>query len=142
MVIYLRGMQEKLGLQEREIRRLVVPLLSLRDLFNFYPSSPMHLQHIAGKQMPADAFTKPSDVSILRPFMSSLTDIHLDIPRNNQRSMSINVRTSNIILTLGLRLQVSILTIIHNFLKYRHCSHRKLLHNHSSHGMYHVSRMT
>ena len=78
MLIELRAMQDKLGLNEREIRRFIVPLLSLREAFNYYPQSRIQLKHIAGSTMPADAFTKPSDVNILKPFLSRLQEVALN----------------------------------------------------------------
>jgi hypothetical protein len=75
MVIELRAMQDMLNISEREVRRLVIPILSLRDLFTYYPSDRIELVHLAGKAMPADAFTKPSDVHMLHTFMTCLSDI-------------------------------------------------------------------
>ena len=65
MLIELRAMQAKLRLDSKEVKKLVVPLLAVRDSLTYLPDSPIVLKHIPGKTNPADAFTKPVDVSIL-----------------------------------------------------------------------------
>ncbi len=49
MVIELREMQSKLALSDTEIKKLVVPLLFVHDLFNYYYSNPTELLQVSGK---------------------------------------------------------------------------------------------
>ena len=72
MLIQLREMQKRLALSDKEVKKLVLPLLSTQDMFQFYSDSPISLRHIAGPTNPADAFTKPVDVSLLLPFMTKV----------------------------------------------------------------------
>ena len=41
MLIELRDMQQKLNLDEREIRKLIVPLLSVKDSLCYFPEHPL-----------------------------------------------------------------------------------------------------
>ena len=79
MIIELKRMQRKLNLVDKEINKLVNPLLSLSDLFVFYEKNPISLRHIRGENNIADAFTKPLDVNILRRYLVS----NLAISMNN-----------------------------------------------------------
>ncbi len=65
MIIELRQMQRKLQLDEREMRKLVVPLLSVKDSLSYFSDCPIVVQHIPGKTNPADCLTKPVDLKLL-----------------------------------------------------------------------------
>ena len=59
MLIKLRQMQDAISLSNKEVNKLVTPLLSLGDLLNFYDDNPISLRHIRGDSNPSDALTKP-----------------------------------------------------------------------------------
>ena len=65
MVIELREMQKKLKFDDKELKKLVVPCLALKELLSYFPNNVIALFHIPGKTNPADALTKPIDLSIL-----------------------------------------------------------------------------
>jgi hypothetical protein len=74
MVIELREMQKKLSFDEKELKKLVVPCLAVKDLLSYFPDKEIGLFHIPGKTNPADALTKPIDLSVLvSKFMVSVT---------------------------------------------------------------------
>ena len=47
------------------LRKLVVPLLSVKDLLGYFSGKKIGLFHIPGKTNPADALTKPIDLYTL-----------------------------------------------------------------------------
>ena len=65
MLIELREMQRKLKLDEKEIKKLVIPLLSVCELLDYFPNKRIDLMHIPGKSNPADTLTKPTDSTLL-----------------------------------------------------------------------------
>lgn len=65
MVIELKEMQKKLKFDDKELKKLVVPLLSVKDLLGYFSGKKIGLFHIPGKTNPADALTKPIDLYTL-----------------------------------------------------------------------------
>jgi hypothetical protein len=59
-------MQKKLNFDDKELKKLLVPCLAVNDLLNYFPNNnAISLFHIPGKNNPADALTKPIELSIL-----------------------------------------------------------------------------
>jgi hypothetical protein len=70
MIIAIRHLQSFLNASAKEVNQLIVPLLSLSDLFNYYPFSPIRIQHFPGSTNPADALTKPVPDTYISQFLS------------------------------------------------------------------------
>ena len=61
-------MKLALNYTEKEVQRLVTPLLSLSDLFSFYANNQIPLRHIPGGENPAESVLMHSRSLVIRMF--------------------------------------------------------------------------